>query len=194
MKKSTILAFSGLIITFFIVTLLGNRTNVYEKQKRYDNPKEAIINFIGYINSYEEVKTKNGFYNITPNEFLESISKRYRLYLGENNNNRYIYSEPLPLFYSYELEEVSLNDSKSLEINYEDSFKGIPEYKIPNEVKVYKLNALVTHDYSIDKRAVKEDGTVDEIEGKEGIAMEVYLVIVNEGEGYVVDYYSTVYK
>lgn len=194
MKKSTILAFSGLIITFFIVTLLGNRTNVYEKQKRYDTPKEAIINFIGYINSYEEVKTKNGYYTITPSEFLESISRRYRLYLGENNNNRYIYSEPLPLFYSYELEEVSLNDSKSLEINYENSFEGIPEYKIPNEVKVYKLNALVTHDYSIDKRAVKEDGTVDEIEGKEGIPMEVYLVIVNEGEGYVVDYYSTVYK
>ena len=68
MKKSTLLAFSGLIIIFFIVVSLGNRTKVYEKQERYNTPEEAIVNFIGYINSYEEVKSKNTYYHyLLPN-------------------------------------------------------------------------------------------------------------------------------
>mgnify|MGYP001183411738 FL=1 len=42
MKKSTLLACSGLIIIFFIVVSLGNRTKVYEKQERYNTPEEAM--------------------------------------------------------------------------------------------------------------------------------------------------------
>ncbi|MDB1921738.1 hypothetical protein PMY56_02180 [Clostridium tertium] len=201
MKKSTLLAFSGLIIVFFIITSLGNRTNVYEKQIRYNTPEEAIVNFIGYINSYEEVKTKNGYYTITPNEFYESISKRYRLYLGEGNANMYIVDQ-VPVVHSYELEEVSLNDLRNLKMNYEDSFKGMMNYRSPSEVRVYKLDAVVSYNYAVDKNSVKEDGTVDKAEYMketkvndiEETQVEIYLVVVDEGEGYVVDYYNTIYK
>ncbi|WP_195263775.1 hypothetical protein [Clostridium sp. 1001275B_160808_H3] len=202
MKKSTLLAFSGIIIIFLIVTSLGNRTKVYEKQERYTTPEEAIVNFIGYINSYEEVKSKSGYYyHVTPNEFLESLSKRYRLYLGEGNGNRYI-NEQVPVVYSYELEEVSLNDLRNLQMNYEDSFKGISNYKRPSEVRVYKLDALALYNFEVDKNSVKKDGTVDKVnyieESKvndiEETPMEIYLVVVDEGEGYVVDYYNTIYK
>lgn len=201
MKKSTLLAFSGLIIIFFIVVSLGNRTKVYEKQERYNTPEEAIVNFIGYINSYEEVKSKNTYYHVTPNEFFESISKRYRLYLGEGNGNRYI-NDQVPVVHSYELEEVSLNDLVNLKVNYEDSFKGMMNYKGHSEVRVYKLDALASYNFSVDKNSVNKDGTVDKVnymeETKvndiEGIPTEIYLVVVDEGEGYVVDYYNIIFK
>ncbi|WP_195429141.1 hypothetical protein [Clostridium sp. D46t1_190503_E9] len=202
MKKSTLLAFSGIIIIFLIVTSLGNRTNVYEKQEIYNTPEEAIVKFIGYINSYEEVKSKNVYYQVTPNEFLESLSKRYRLYLGEGNiNNRYI-NEQVPVVHSYELEEVNLDDLKNLKMNYEDSFKEMRNYKSPSEIRVYKLDALASYNFNIDKNYVKEDGTVDKVnymketkvEDIEETPVEIYLVVVDEGEGYVVDYYDIMYK
>lgn len=155
MKKSTLLAFSGLIIIFFIVVSLGNRTKVYEKQERYNTPEEAIVNFIGYINSYEEVKSKNTYYHVTPNVIFESISKRYRLYLGEGNGNRYI-NDQVPVVHSYELEEVSLNDLINLKVNYEDSFKGMTNYKNHSEVRVYKLDVLASYNLSVDKNSVKK--------------------------------------
>ncbi|MDI9216978.1 hypothetical protein [Clostridium tertium] len=193
MKKSTLLAFSGLIIIFFIVVSLGNRTKVYEKQERYNTPEEAIVKFIGYINSYEEVKSKNVYYQVTPNEFLESLSKRYRLYLGEGNGNRYI-NEQVPVVHSYELEEVNLDDLKNLKMNYEDSFKEMRNYKSPSEIRVYKLDALASYNFNIDKNYVKEDGTVDKVNDIEETPVEIYLVVVDEGEGYVVDYYDIMYK
>lgn len=193
MKKSTLLAFSGLIIIFFIVVSLGNRTKVYEKQERYNTPEEAIVNFIGYINSYEEVKSKNTYYHVTPNGFFESISKRYRLYLGEGNGNRYI-NDQVPVVHSYELEEVSLNDLINLKVNYEDSFKGMTNYKNHSEVRVYKLDVLASYNLSVDKNSVKKDGTVDKVNDTEETPVEIYLVVVDEGEGYVVDYYNIIYK
>lgn len=192
MKKSTLLAFSGLIIAFLIVTSLGNRANVYEKQERYNTPEEAIVNFIGYMNSYEKVKDRNGYYEIIPSEFLESISKRYRLYIGEQTYSRYI-NEQLPTVHSYDLKEVNLNDLKNLKMNYENSFKGMKNYIKPSEVRVYKLDAVASYNLNVDKNSVRKDGTVEKANDIEETEIELYLVVVNEGEGYVVDYYNVLY-
>lgn len=192
MKKSTLLAFSGLIIAFLIVTSLGNRANVYEKQERYNTPEEAIVNFIGYMNSYEKVKDRNGYYEIIPSEFLESISKRYRLYIGDQTYSRYI-NEQLPTVHSYDLKEVNLNDLKNLKMNYENSFKGMKNYIKPSEVRVYKLDAVVSYNLNVDKNSVRKDGTVEKANDIEETEIELYLVVVNEGEGYVVDYYNVLY-
>lgn len=192
MKKSTLLALSGLIIAFLIVTSLGNRANVYEKQERYNTPEEAIVNFIGYMNSYEKVKDRNGYYEIIPSEFLESISKRYRLYIGDQTYSRYI-NEQLPTVHSYDLKEVNLNDLKNLKMNYENSFKGMKNYIKPSEVRVYKLDAVVSYNLNVDKNSVRKDGTVEKANDIEETEIELYLVVVNEGEGYVVDYYNVLY-
>lgn len=192
MKKSTLLALSGLIIAFLIVTSLGNRANVYEKQERYNTPEEAIVNFIGYMNSYEKVKDRNGYYEIIPSEFLESISKRYRLYIGDQTYSRYI-NEQLPTVHSYDLKEVNLNDLKNLKMNYENSFKGMKNYIKPSEVRVYKLDAVVSYNLNVDKNSVRKDGTVEKSNDIEETEIELYLVVVNEGEGYVVDYYNVLY-
>lgn len=208
MKKSTLLAVSGLIIIFIIITSFGDKTKVYEKQVRYDTPEEAIANFIGYANSYEVVKNKNRYYNIIPKEFLESISRRYRLYLNDYNGTKYI-NEQIPIFLDYEIAEVNIENLGNLRVNYEESFNNIPNYQRAKEVRTYKLSALIIYNNEVDKVFVNSDGTVnkdgiyksyDEISKQEiyneQVATEIdfYLVVIDEEEGYVVDYYTVEHK
>lgn len=114
-------------------------------------------------------------------------------YIWEGNGNRYI-NDQVPVVHSYELEEVSLNDLINLKVNYEDSFKGMTNYKNHSEVRVYKLDVLASYNLSVDKNSVKKDGTVDKVNDTEETPVEIYLVVVDEGEGYVVDYYNIIYK
>ena len=78
------------------------------KKENFKSPEDAIVNFIGYINSFEMVKTDNGYYNVPAREFLESISKRYRLYVGEKYGYQYIFGQ-VPALYSYKMEEIDYN-------------------------------------------------------------------------------------
>ncbi|MDZ7543747.1 hypothetical protein GNF83_21800, partial [Clostridium perfringens] len=113
MKKSTFIAVSGLVIVFLFISAIQNKTKVYEKQTIYETPEEAIVNFIGYANVHEKVKINKGIYeDRTPQEFHESISRRYRLY---NSNNTIVnqIKEQIPVLYEYEL---SLANKE--EINY----------------------------------------------------------------------------
>lgn len=193
MKKSTILALSSLAIVFFIITSIGNRTKVYEKQIRYENPEEAIINFIGYANSYERVKSRDGYYNITSKEFLESISRRYKLCIGEDSMTRWALDR-IPVFYSYELSELNEKDVGNIKVSHETSYNKIPNYKKPKEVRYYKLDAVVSYESDIDKNLVKSDGTIDKTSEALEENIDFYLVVVDEGEGYVVDYYRAAYS
>lgn len=208
MKKSTIMAFSAIIITFLVLTSIGDVTKVYEKQERYNTPEEAIVNFIGYGNSYEKVKTKSGYYEMTPREFLESLSRRYRLFVDERGGRNI--NVQLPALTSYKISEIDFKDLENIKTNYngsfdniksayEKSFDKIPNYKNPKEVRAYKLDSECFYDSYIDKVFVKEDGTVDksnydEKSEKPQQLIDLYLIVVDEGEGYVVDYYDIQHK
>ncbi|GAA0083817.1 hypothetical protein UT300007_02560 [Clostridium sp. CTA-7] len=198
MKKSTLLALSGIIVVFLVIMAMGNKSKVYEKQERYKNPEDAIVNFIGYINSYEVVKDRSIYYNIIPNEFLESISRRYRLYINEDNMNKWILGE-VPILYSYELSEINKEDLNYLITSYESSYDGVPNYKKPVETRYYKLDAVGSYNENVDKTLVKSNGTVDKLVSDKDYDLsknniEIYLIVVDEGEGYVVDYYNTISK
>ena len=131
MKKSTFLAVATVVLAFFIVSAFGKRERLYEKKENFKSPEDAIVNFIGYINSFEMVKIDNGYYNVPAREFLESISKRYRLYVGEEYVYKYIFGQ-VPALYSYTMEEINYNSLTNLKNNYEYSFKGISNYKRDN--------------------------------------------------------------
>lgn len=198
MKKSTLLALSGIIVVFLVIMAMANKSKVYEKQERYKNPEDAIVNFIGYINSYEVVKDRSIYYNIIPNEFLESISRRYRLYINEDNMNKWILGE-VPILYSYELSEINKEDLNYLITSYESSYDGVPNYKKPVETRYYKLDAVGSYNENVDKTLVKSNGTVDKLVSDKDYDLsknniEIYLIVVDEGEGYVVDYYNTISK
>ena len=193
MKKSTYLAIAAVILAFFVVSAVGNRNRLYEKEEIFKRPEEAIVNFIGYINSYENLKSDNGYYRIPSREFLESISKRYRLYVGEENGYKFI-MEQLPSFFSYELKEVDYNSLNNIKNNYEESFKNISNYSRDLNPKVYKLDGYGIYLGDLEKSYIKEDGTVNNTNNDEEIPFTIYLVVIDEGEGYVVDYYSVIYQ
>lgn len=187
MKKSTVLACIGVIIAFLIVGALGNKKDFYEKQENFKTPKEAIVNFIGYANISETIKAENGYYEKISRKFLESISRRYRLYIGDDMWS-YINGQ-IPQFSSYELKEITENDLNSIKDNYEYSLELAPNYIKPIDKRFYYLNGSASNLKYNDERHPNEDGTFDNVFDVEEDEMILYLVVVDEGEGYVVDYY-----
>lgn len=192
MKKTTVLAIAGFILSFFIVSAFGNRQRLYEKKETFKTPEDSIVNFIGYINTFDKVKMDSGYYNVTSREFLESISKRYRLYVGSNSTYRFI-SQEVPVLFRYDIKEVDYNSLINLKSEYENSYKNLVNYTRDSNPRIYKLDGYGSHNKNVEKYSVKEDGTVSN-EYEEEVPVTIYLVVVNEGEGYVVDYYSVVYQ
>ena len=193
MKKSTFLAIAGVILAFFIVSAFGKVERAYEKKENFKNPEDAIVNFIGYVNSFELVKADNGSYRVPSREFLESISKRYRLYIGDDNSITSIL-EQVPILFNYEMKEVDFNSITNVKNNYENTFNNISNYSRDNDPIVYRLDGYGNYNIDVDKVNVNEDGTVNNVLEQDEFPITIYLVVVNEGEGYVVDYYSVVYQ
>lgn len=190
MKKSTVLACIGVVIAFLIVLTLGNKKDLYEKQVTFKTPEEAIVNFIGYANVMETVKIENGLYERPSRKFLESVSRRYRLYMGDNS---WSYIGPsIPNFFDYELQEISQNNADFIIDDYELSLKGVPSYIKPKEIRFFSLTGNGTYE-RYNNITPNEDGTIDNKLNDESnnkkIPLALYLVVVNEGEGYVVDFY-----
>lgn len=196
MKKSLFLAIAGVLLAFSMVSALGNREKLYEKKENFSTPEEAIAKFVGYINIYDEIKINNGYYTIPSRDFLESISKRYRLYCGEEGWNKTIY-ESVPILFSYELEEVEYKSLVNTKEKYEDSFKYISNYDRDKNTRVFKLSGYGSHNSKAEKSEVREDGTLnkkEDINNDNEIPVTMYIFVVDEGEGYVVDFYSSVYQ
>jgi len=193
MKKSTFLAVAGVILAFFIVSAFGKIEREYEKKENFKNPEDAIVNFIGYVNSFELVKADNGSYRVPSREFLESISKRYRLYVGDGSSFNSLL-ERVPILFNYEMKEVDFNSITNVKNNYENTFKNISNYNRDNNPIVYKLDGYGSYNIDVDKVNVNEDGTVKNVFEQDELPITIYVIVVNEGEGYVVDYYSVVYQ
>lgn len=187
MKKSTVLACIGVIIAFLIVGALGHKKDIYEKQENFKTPEEAIVNFIGYANISETVKVENGYYEKLPRKFLESVSRRYRLYIGEDRWSAINYQ--IPQFSSYDLKEITENDLDSVKNDYEYSLELVPNYIKPIDKRFYSLNGNGSNMKYNDDRHPNDDGTFDNVFDIEEDKTTLYLVVVDEGEGYVVDYY-----
>lgn len=190
MRKSTFLSIFAVIIAIFIVYSFGKKQVLYEKKENFKTPEEAIVNFIGYINTYEMVKVDNGSYSVPSREFLESISKRYRLYISGNTYK--FLSSPIPVFFNYELEELDYNSVDNIKFNYENSFKNISSYANHKNPRLYKLSGDSGYTGDVEKSDVNEDGTVDNVGNYERVPRVIYLIAIDEGEGYVVDYYEII--
>lgn len=199
MKKSTIAAFVALIMVFIYIFTEGSKFRIYEKEVFYKTPEEAIHKFIGFINVQENVKGKNGIYTTEiPKEFLESISKRYRLYGKNGNFNRYL-NEIFPAFKNCTIKEIKEDkDVDFIKSRYMESFEKIEGYEKPKDIRFFRIGG---EDYSyenVSRTEVNEDGTVNiefnsEMKYKENDYITIDLVVIDEGEGYVVDYYAQYY-
>ena len=199
MKKSTIAAFVALIMVFIYIFTAGNKFNLYEKKVFYKTPEEAIHKFMGFMNVQEKVKGKDGVYSSeTPKEFLESISNRYRLYIKNGKDNRYL-TLSLPSFKNLTIKEIKEdNDVDYINSKYKESLRVIKGYKNPNDIRFFRIEG---EDYSyeyINREDVNEDGTVNtefnsDNKYEENRYITFDLVVIDEGEGYVVDFYDNYY-
>lgn len=198
MKKSMIISISGIILVFLVLQVMAKKSDLYVKTKYYDNKEEVIADFIRYSNTYEKIKVDdNSFTTAVPKDFKETISLRYRTYI-KNNNERFI-NFFIEFLLNYELEEI--NEDYIVE-DYNKTFKWIKNYKKSDDITYYKLtgDSILNVSGIIDRSKFNEDGTISlealeitQEELDEGIyyikPATYYFVVVDEGEGYVVDYY-----
>lgn len=208
MKKSMVLSICGIVLVFMTLHVMANRKPFYEKSEIFNSKNEAIASFLGYMNTYESLENGRAYSNTYPKEFFESISLRYRIYI-KNNQFRDSLGY-IPLMLNYSLEEVQ---DKYIKDRYDKSFQLIDKYKKSEDVTYYKLKGKGLTIYeTVDETKVREDGTInleeiidvksrEVIEGVEYIIdsnnkeyiledVNLYLVVVDEGEGYVIDYYE----
>lgn len=202
MKKSTIAAFVALLMVFIYIFTEASKFTIYEKEVFYKTPEEAIHKFIGFINVQENVKGENGIYNYeVPKEFLESTSKRYRLYSKNGKRDRDL-NNNIPFFKDCTIRE--LKEDKEIDFiksRYSESFKEIKVYEKAKDIRFFRIDGDNYSYGSINRENVNEDGTVntefnDEMKyksGEENKHITIDLVVIDEGEGYVVDYYEEYY-
>lgn len=211
MKKSMVLSICGIVLVFMILQVMSNRKPLYEKSGVFNSKNEAVASFLGHIDSYQILGDGSGYSNTYPKEFMESISLRYRLYI-KNNGSRDAFGN-IPLMINYSLKEVSDNYIKE---RYEKTFDLIDKYKRSEEVSYYELSGKgITLDKRLDKKNVNEDGTIKlesiidikshEVEEDTEYLVDydnnryflenvdLYLIVVDEGEGYVIDYYEWIH-
>lgn len=190
MKKSTWFAFITVILIVLILQSFGSRVKLYEKQKEYTSQEEVIKDYFKNVNLMWGNRGRNGdILNIIPNlDLYETISERYRLLMEEKGDNMY---EKVPYFKEYTIENVTDIEEKRLEeiLNTYNTIKG---YKIPKTIEIYKVEGkalMHIERYTSEDINSKGEFINSDLKYLNSSYEDIYtfLVVVDEGNGYVVD-------
>lgn len=193
MKKSTCFAFITVTLIVLILQSFGSKTILYEKKKEYTSQEDVIKDYLTNVNLLWGNRGSNGqILNIIPNlDFYETISNRYRLKEEKdssiNNNNN------IPYFKEYNIEDVTASEGRILE-DALNSYKSIKNYKVPISLEVYKVTG-VGIDYPVKYTNDDINGEFEILnKNQEYRDIEIYLIVVDEGDGYVIDNWLYPYK
>ncbi|MBU3106659.1 hypothetical protein [Clostridium gasigenes] len=189
MKKSTWFALITVILIILILQSVGSKIKVYEKRKEYVSQEEVIKDYLKNINLMWGNRGRNGnILKIIPNlDLYETISDRARLMAGNEEDINYM---QIPYFKEYSLENVTSSESLTLE-QHLNTYKKIENYKVPKIREIYKITGkaiLNIQKYTIDEIDEKGDIIDSDINWVYGDVC-IILVLVDEGNGYVVDQY-----
>ena len=193
MKKSTWFALITVILIVLILQSFGSRIKIYEKEKEYTSQEEVIKDYLKNINFLWGDRGRNGeILNIVPNlDLYETISDRYRLRKEESSTLSY---GEVPNLKEYIIENVTSSENKILEESL-NTYSLIEDYKKPKSSEIYKVSGkalLNTGKYTSDNVNASGEFINLESEDIDDINYEdiyIFLVIVDEGKGYVVDNY-----
>ncbi|EHJ00886.1 hypothetical protein CDLVIII_4374 [Clostridium sp. DL-VIII] len=163
MKKSIIAVGAGAFIVITSLLCMDPDGKMYQKQKHFDTVNDVLMQL---ENNKLEVVDKNGQLHMT-NEFEECLSKRKRLTFSEID------------FGKIEVEKIEeLNDKEKNSIT--DDYNNLQErLALP-----YKAEKIEPVRLDIKGSRPKYDDYVPE-----PIEYSIDLVMVDEGEGLVIDYY-----
>ena len=188
MKKSTWFALITVILIILILQSVGSKIKVYEKRKEYVSQEEVIKDYLKNINLMWGNRGRDGnILKIIPNlDLYETISDRARLMAENEEDINYI---QIPYFKEYSLENVTSSESLTLE-QHLNTYKKIENYKVPKKREIYKISGkaiLNIQKYTIDE--IDEKVIYDSDINREYEDLYILLVLVDEGNGYVVDQY-----
>lgn len=180
MKKSTIYAFIALIVVFSIVSIINNKVELPEKTVNYTNVDELINDYINSVDKIHEAQTNSTTFNIKELKALNTplnnmVSKRYRLSLVDSFGSPKQSNQIPHNIIDYKVKEVLPKDLPTLEEHYDFSLTAIPNYEKAKEV-IFKV---VVFEYG----KAKYTNVVEPADAPIICA----FVIVDEGEGYVID-------
>ena len=195
MKKSTWFALITVILIVLILQSFGSRIKIYEKQKKYIYQEEVIKDYLKNINFLWGDRGLNGeILSIIPNlDLYETISDRYRLRKEESSTLSY---GEVPIFKEYIIENVTSSENRLLEENL-DTYSIIEDYKKPKSSEIYKVSGkslINTEKYTSDNVNAIGEFISSESEDIDYEDTYIFLVVVDEGKGYVVDNYLGRYK
>lgn len=187
MKKSTWFALIALILIVLILQSFGSRIKIYEKTKEYISQEEVIKDYLKNVNlMWGERNSKGEIVKTIPNlDFYETISERYRLL--EEKNSGFVYNS-VPYFKEYTVENVSGSNSNILEKHLK-SYGKIKGYKVPKKREIYKISGYASREMKYKSDDIDENGDVEDYSNGEYEYIYIYLAVVDEGNGYVVDDY-----
>jgi len=193
MKKSTWFALITIILIVLILQSFGGRVKFYEKKKEYKSQEEVIEDYLKNVNLLWGNRGRNGeILNIIPNlDLYETISDRYRLLMEKRGSNSYI---SIPYFKEYTIENVTEIDEIRLE-EVLNTYKSIKGYKIPKTIEIYKVEGQGSRNiqgYTSEDINSNGEFISSSFKYLNDIYedMYIFLVIVDEGSGYVVDDYK----
>lgn len=161
MSKIKLIVFLGIFIVATSVMCLSGEKSVYEKKVHFNSPEE-IIEVLNTKTLVAHVKEEN-FYDerIKTDDFNECLSRRKRV------------TDFYMPFYELDLQIDENYDEKSIINDYIQKIKNnMHNYEIRNDLKAYSLKGTA-HDSFNELKDVK-----------------INIVFLDEGEGYVIDYFT----
>lgn len=180
MRKIVLTSLSVIFIGFFMINNLGYKIFAYDKKVKFSTPEEAIDSFIKYSNIYDDINGVNKVDKYNTEEFNESISEKFKVYIKFNKS--YMALNEIPIYENYTLKEVSLEDNYILNSLYRNYIENNTESK----VRVFSLRGKgVKGSFSRDDFDLEKDRLLKENDKEE---YDFFIVAIDNGNGYVVDY------
>lgn len=163
MKKSIIAAGVGAFVVVTVMLCTNTNGKMYQKQKHFDTVNDVLTqlenNKIQVIDEYGSGKETD--------EFKECLSKRKRLTFSELNFNKIKIEK---------IEELNDEQKKSILDEYNKAQQRLSLPYKPTQIEPVKLDIKGTSiKGAVNKNEKEDDYTLD-------------LVMVDEGEGMVIDY------
>jgi len=164
MKKSVIAIGVGAFVVITTLLCMNPDGKMYKKQKHFDTVNDVLIQL--ETNKIQEID-RNGDENET-SEFKECLSKRKRLTFSQMR------FETMKI---EKIEELDEEKKKSIIDDYNKAQSRLSMPYKPTKIEPIRLDVKVTYPYEDENgNAVTTNNMVD-------------FVMVDEGEGMVIDYY-----
>jgi len=163
LKKSIIAAGVGAFVVITTLLCVNSDGKLYQKQKHFDTVSDVLTqletNKILELDSYGKVHETN--------DFKECLSKRKRLTYSQVDFQE-IHIE--------KIEELDEQKKKSLIEDYNKAQERLDMPYKPTKIEAIRLDIKGTFPHEDDDNRIPKDFIID-------------LVMVDEGEGMVIDYY-----